>query len=413
MTHHRGFTLVESLIAVLIAALCALALMRMQTTLTRGGESARQRTEALRHAEEAMEAMRSAATAPAPDGTPSAWVAAQALEGQATVEGDTTAYAVTRQWRGDANQPLRVAEVAVSWADASPLSAPLATDPRQTATRPDPAPERLTLRTVVAAQSPRLTALLAQPPAPGGDTLRPARRSAALPRNALPLGGGLSAVPLAADFIAVAADATGALLEVCSAAAAPTTSEDVQALRRAGACRAQRGLVVSGHIGRTHADLPWPRAIDTSGVTRQQTTASAPIRCTLGDVPGAAGDTLGATGSRYYVCVIPLEAPHAWSGTLRLAGLPVAPDVVVCRVQYEAPAAAFAANDAASLSPNDRHVQPYVQVQRSLHSQHYVVARSADGTCPSAMTMSGVATGALHQDCRSNDPVMRPPQCPA
>lgn len=243
--------------------------------------------------------------------------------------------------------------------------------------------------------------------------LRPARRSASLPRDALPLGGGLSAVPLAADFIAVAADATGALLEVCSAATAPTRSEDVQALRRAGACRAQRGLVVSGHIGRTHADLPWPRAMDTSGVTRPQTTASAPIRCTLGEVPSAAGVTPSPTGSRYYVCVIPLEAPHAWSGTLRLAGLPVAPDVVVCRVQYEAPAAPLSAMDAASLTPNDRHVQPYVQVQHSLHSQHYMVARSVDGSCPSAMTMPGVATGVLHQDCRSNDPATRPPQCPA
>src|SRR5437899_474369 len=55
----RGFTLLEALIALLVMAFGMLALVGMQSMLSRNADAAKQRTEAMRLVQEKMECLRS------------------------------------------------------------------------------------------------------------------------------------------------------------------------------------------------------------------------------------------------------------------------------------------------------------------------------------------------------------------
>ena len=154
--------------------------------------------------------------------------------------------------------------------------------------------------------------------------------------------------------------------------------------------------------------------INYAGITRND-AASTAIRCNMSlAVSQATGATLD---SMYYLCVVPVVAPSAsvaanWSGTLRFGGVNTTGQHVVCRYQY-----IDADSDA-----NERNVQPYVSVQQTLDQQNYLLTTHNSGSsssmagstsaCPSDMTVSGISTGVLHQDCRSANGT-KATECPA
>jgi Tfp pilus assembly protein PilV len=401
----RGFTLIEALIGVLVATLAALGLQALQSTLTRFGDAARHVDEASRLAQAQLERMRAGATDIAP-----------AESAMTTTQGPFQLQALRAGRPADA---WTVAAVRVTWEDrAVPSSSGVAQDAASSSTPSTTlATTSLSLRTVLDRSAPELAGLAARP-LPVDRALRtPGQRSLHIPAFALPLGGGLSAVPLAPDFTAIVRDDNAQVVQSCNPGTASPSTEQLRQLRSAGACTATTAMLVTGHIGRSGDDVPWPTGIDASAVVRQTAPAAAPIRCTLREPQLSASLTLAAPGaaSRYHVCVIPLDAPRTWSGTLRLAGLPLGAGLVVCRHERAAPVAPLSSVMATgpTLTPHDRHVQPYLDVGRPLHQQNYLVAKSADGTCPAGMTVPGLATGVLHQDCRAADPALRATHCPA
>jgi hypothetical protein len=182
-------------------------------------------------------------------------------------------------------------------------------------------------------------------------------------------------------------------------------------------CTATSGFIVAGYVKRDSSvsAADWNAiksglGIDYTAVTRNA-AGNTGITCQFGNaVNRNNGDVI--PDYKYYMCVVPLVAPapppstngpYNWSGTIRVSG----PDAwratnnkyFVCRYQYEA---------TNSLSdPNQRNVQPYVEVNKSIDQQNYLIATTNNATststptCPSSMTVTKVSVGVLHQDCRS------------
>lgn len=139
MTHpiasrHRGFTLIESLLACVALSIGLLALLRVQPELRAHAEAARQRSEAVRLAQQEIEGLRGFAT-------PAGYAAIGAHAH--TVEPDglgSPRYAVERRVDAGSRPQMRAVDVIVAW-----------TDRRGEA-------QRVTLSTVIAAQEPALAA---------------------------------------------------------------------------------------------------------------------------------------------------------------------------------------------------------------------------------------------------------------
>lgn len=131
----RGFTLIEALIAFLVLSVGVLALLRLQPELRQHTEFARQRGEAVRLAQQELEALRGFATRAEFDA-----IAERAV----TIEPDglgSPRYALQRRVDAGAWPGAKAVEVTVSWPD------------RQGA------PQQVVLATLVAADEPALAAV--------------------------------------------------------------------------------------------------------------------------------------------------------------------------------------------------------------------------------------------------------------
>ena len=121
-----GSTLIEAMIALLIMGVGMLSLSGMQMDLTRSADSTRQRTEALRLAQEKMEEFRSY-TGIASTVTGTGAVKANTLNWNALVDGQDSfsgnaVYTRTWSFGGGSGSPSRRARaVLVSYASRSPM----------------------------------------------------------------------------------------------------------------------------------------------------------------------------------------------------------------------------------------------------------------------------------------------------
>ena len=139
MTHRtplgqRGVTLIESLLACVVLSVGLLALLRVQPELRAHAEAARQRSEAVRLAQQEIEALRSFASL---DGYSAIGAHAHTIEPDAL---GSPRYAVERRVDASTWPQLRVIDVSVAW-----------TDRRGEA-------QRASLSTAIAAQEPALAA---------------------------------------------------------------------------------------------------------------------------------------------------------------------------------------------------------------------------------------------------------------
>jgi hypothetical protein len=350
----RGTTLVEALIAFALAAIGILAMLRGQQALRLQADLTRERAEAVRLAQAAMEQMRSFDS-----------VAAYAALGDLPADEDVdfasnTTFSVHRSFVMHAGASRRLdSEVHVDWRD------------RQGGI------ETVSLASAIAQVDPALSGRLLQaPPSPG--PAAPLGRNAAIPRLASDLGDGRSAWrPPGAEGVAwVFDDATGRPVAVCAAAGtgAPT-GDDLSD------CEGLAARLVTGHVrfatgeqaGTAEALQPDSPAL---GLAMQLSlTEGDPTRSSCFD------DALASPGQTdvHYACLVAVDDRSGrWSGRLDVSpqgwALGSTADAFrICRYSAD--------YDRDGTVRNLDHPLDYRDVGDALADQNFLVVRG-DHACP-------------------------------
>jgi len=349
----RGIGLLDALIAFLVLSLGMLAIARVQGQMRLNAEVARQRSEAVRLAQEDMESMRAFGVLASETHT------LDASAGHAT----NTAYRVVRQIEpAAAALPAKTARITVGWAD------------RQGGA------QQIALASVIAGNAPAYSGALGLS-RPGTTAKGPFGRSARIPTAAKDLGDGHSAFkPVGNGRVAFVFDnGSGSLVGRCTAVAPITPTSGLTAAN-IGPCDTRSGKLLSGVVRFSSASPPdaaqaneAPPSLSIAMAMTGGTYAAAPA-CSTEPITSANGDRFVA----WYCAVYPL-ASGQWSGRASL--VPVgwtigtsAADKRVCR--YSADLDGSGAVDA-----NIEHPAAWVGVDASLPNQNFLVIKGSEH-CP-------------------------------
>jgi Tfp pilus assembly protein PilV len=263
----RGLTLIEGLAALLVLSLSLAAAVRLQAWLRLQGDIARERSEAMRHAQQDLELLRHLATPAELD----AWSSRRD-----STEWSTTRYTLERSVAEHAG--LKTSLARVSW------------------TARGEGDQRVQLQGSVARLSPMYSAALALPTQ---DHLLAAR--ARLPSGARPWPDGRQVLkPGRASTVAWILDgATGEVLSRCEAPA----GRDTGALREADLrqCETFRARLLWGYVRFSLGPLPDAWAPNDTPL---------PLSMHAGSTPCDTESSLGGA-DRYvaYTCAVPLDTP--------------------------------------------------------------------------------------------------------
>jgi Tfp pilus assembly protein PilV len=350
----RGVSLIESIIALLVVGFGLAAIAGFQLSLWRNADVARQRSEATRLAQEAIEAWRAFEQVESETGK----LAYNDLASGADtpVVASNTAYA--RSWAvtpGDGDLQ-RLVSVSVNWTDRAG----------------DTALNTVTLQSIVSRSDPADVGSLAVPTVGNGQLRRTRDRSVQVPFEAIKLGGanqGRSALPWrgSSGGYLVFDDVSGAVVAQCGAAVNDST--DI-----AASCSALDGYILQGYV---RGALPAGGLLPVFDRLQFLAAASTP-ECS---VEHAIDQNTGATiaGAERYRCLMrPSDhdanaaTPRVWSGRMSFAG--VDSGNVVCRY-----------TGAAATVVNAEHPDTYALVNSSLSQQNFFIGGSAGcaaGTVP-------------------------------
>lgn len=405
-----GFTLIEALIALVVMAFGMLALAGMQLTLSRSSDVAKQRTEAVRLAQREMDRLRSYTSIAVSASHPINWAGMAASSVTLATTGTNTQYTLATTFAGATSSPMRPVNITVSWNDR--------TGDLQT----------VALSSVIAQNDPIDIGKITNPLPLNQPLKRPKNRNINIPIPAVDLGGQKSTTLFGLNYAIVYSNVSGGVVEICTpsltaaeAASAAVVATTINSLLSGGSCTTVNGYILAGYVSRTGATVVFPgptlglaippatgasAPIDTSGLTRNQPAASGHAINCLYDVARDQNNPNELTnqipGYMYYLCVVPLSAPSLYGGTLKFKGIDTTLNYFLCRYQWTQ----------SDLDSNEKNIQPYANVNKSIDEQNYLLVRDNSGVCPAAMTMSGVSIGVLHQDCRSTN-AARATACPA
>jgi len=325
----RGITLVEALVGFLVLSMGVLGAARLQSWLRLNGDIARQRTEAVRLAQQDMEQLRAFANATAFDN----------IATRQATSSDTPTFTLTRTVTSTSDAALKHSQVSVSWLDRSGST------------------QAIQLQSNLSSTAPIYSAALAV--AQQDQVMAPRRH---LPAGAKVLSAGRSVVkPSGHSTIAwIVNNATGLVSSQCSVraslAARDITNADLTD------CTAVSGSLLSGHIRFSLAtapdavlanDKPMPLAVN---LLLEPSPATAPhcetdpAATSIGQLRIAPeGWALGNTATTFKVCRY--SADHDGNG----------------RIDH-----------------NNEHPERYTQVLGYLGQQNYLVVRG-QASCPSAV----------------------------
>ena len=376
----RGFSLLESLIALIVTAFGLLAIAGVGVKLSHSEDVARQRGEAARLAQEKIEDLRSFTQITAASGVKSWNGLASAndsitdgtvLNGQAYRTNTT----FERTWTllDSVDDAWRRVRVTVAWADSVNGSSD-----KQT----------LSFDTIISKTNPADVGSLAFP-LPGNTSLkRPKNRSLNIPVPAVDLGNGQSVIPVK-EYSVVFSNETGYVVQLCPGM--------VTKLADLVGCSDASAYVLAGYISKdgfskTEDVFPDKLAINTSsltGIVQEKTI------CSVSKAQDQNNTSSFLAEYMYYICVLTVPTKGAaWSGTVRLAAPALNSgtiDYTVCRFEFST---ATSGSDATS---NMLNKQPYANVGDSLDNQNYVLSKNSN--CP---TIDGLKT-TEHQVCRGNN----------
>jgi Tfp pilus assembly protein PilV len=390
----RGATLLEALIAFLVLALGMLAVTRVQANLRLHADIARQRSEAVRLAQEDIEAMRAFATLAASAGARSFEAIASASRTVDASSGyaSNTRYLVQRRIDAAGTLQAKTAAVTVSWADRSGAA------------------QQVALHSVIAGIDPAFSAALGL--ARSGVSVKgPFGRSITIPRGAKDLGNGSSAFkPVSGGSIAlVFNNSSGLVTGRCTGIAAATTTRDLRTSDLAS-CDANVGYLLSGTVRFSSASPPdaaqgsdvppaftiaialsgsgYPSAPDCSVEAMKTVRYTAAGGLHIEAVPiGATAASMGLpgwaeTGERHaaYHCVVYPLASGQWSGRTTIVPTgwtlgSTAADQRVCRYTTDL-------DSSGAIDANIEHPASYAGVDGTLANQNFLVVKGSEN-CPS------------------------------
>lgn len=224
----RGITLVEALVALVIMSLGLMALARVQVGLRLEADLSRQRAEAVRLAQQDLEAQRAFATLEGFDAIADA--AGQSVQG---LDG-ATAYTLDRTVVAQAATGAKALTVTVRWTDRRGQS------------------QSVTLQTLLSRTDPATAGQLSVTPA--ASRLRnPFSRNVQIPTTAVDLGGGRSGLRPPglsaedADVFFVFDNLDASVIEKCRGTLSAAGYEAAQA-GTSGSCATLRGLLLTGFV---------------------------------------------------------------------------------------------------------------------------------------------------------------------
>ena len=383
----HGSTLIEALIAFVVLSLGLLAIARVQPQMRQNADVARQRSEAVRLAQEDLESLRAFGVLAA---TPGARSFEAIADDTRTVESTGGSYLVTRRVDAATTPHAKNVSVTVAWTERSGGA------------------QQVGLVTVIAGTAPAYSGALglARNSAAKGALARSPR----IPLGAKDLGDGRSAFkPVGDGTLAFVFDnRSGALTGRCAGVDAATATRDLMAASLV-ACDANVGRVLSGIVRFSTTSPPdaaqanelpaaFTLALSLSGGTYSippscgvetlktvSYTANGSLRVEAVPV-GALAASLGLpswteTGERFaaYHCAVYPSANGRWSGrtTLVPSGWTIgagASDRRVCR--YSSDLDASGAVDA-----NLEHPASHANADASLANQNFLVIKGSEA-CP-------------------------------
>ena len=351
----RGVGLIEALLAFLVLSLGMLAMTRVQSDLRAHAELARQRTEAVRIAQQDIETLRAYSVLTASAGTRSY---EQIAPASVTVDSIApTRYELARQVAAAADGQAASVAVTVQWNDRRGE------------------PQRTTLSSVIGRSAPSLAAALLSAPH-GAPMVGAFDRSPRIPLTAKDLGDGRSAFkPANAGSVAIVQDNySGRVVARCSGLASALATSALTLADLAN-CDTMAGLLLSGTVRFAQGTLlPFEIALALS----DGTYARGPLCTTM---PIDAGDRRAV-----YHCVIYPSVSDAsagqWSGSTTLVPIGwrigVTPqDQRVCRYSSDL-------DGSGAIDRNVEHPAAYSNVDSALAQQNFLVAAGPD-SCPSEL----------------------------
>lgn len=360
----RGVSLVEALVAFAVLAFGMLGVAGMQATLRFNADIAKQRSEAVRIAQETLEDWRAFSVLNVTAGHTATYSAIADLP-QTDITGYTTNTTYRRTGTVKTSAPMghKALVVDVEWADRNG------------------AVQSVRLASLVAGVAPELAATLVSPTG-GLPTRNPYARHRGIPPQARDFGNGTSGyLPPQSDGTGVAwlfSNSTG-LFRSCSTAIrnnALLTAADLS-------CdNSQYFMLLSGYIRyATRSTQPDATAVDDQHAAGPDfPTPTVQVRYTL-PTTGTRScyvSSLGSGSYREYQCGVPItQATPTWSGSVQFGGLSIASGTSdddedhyrICRYYQTA---------------------PYANVKDALTNQNYVIIRAGrehtSFTCPAGVT---------------------------
>ena len=394
LRRQRGTTLLEALVALLVLALGMFSVARVQTQLRLNADMARQRSEAVRLAQEDLERLRAYSVLAATAGARAYAdiVTSTTVIDAAAANAGSTRYQVARNVTPSDAPLAKNASVAVSWEDRAGGE------------------HQVVLNSVISGSNPAYSGALSVGPA-GSAMSTVLGRSVRIPLAARNLGNGSSAFkPVSGGTVAlVMNNTTGLVTGRCTGVNGAVATPDLSTANL-GSCDALTGQLLSGVVRFSTVGPPIanqanevPAAVAIA-LTLSGGSYPAPPYCASEamktvSIGGASGVRLEAvpiaataasmglggwteTGDRHvaYHCVVyPLGGSGLWSGrtTLAPAGwtLGTGPDDRrVCRFTADL-------DGSGAIDANAEHPASYVDVNGPLAHQNFLVINGSE-SCP-------------------------------
>jgi len=368
----NGFSVIEALIGFIIFATGFITLASIQTNLIYHSDIAKQKTEAIRLAQNEIENFRNFSQI---TGTANSWsslsptsspiIINSYFTNNQTIATNTT-FSIQSYIESDINKTFRSVSAIVNWPDRKGT------------------PQSITLASIISKSSPIDSAYLNFPLPQNTFLKRPKSRNINIPIQATDLGSGNSAFQLSSNYAIIFNDASGYIIKKCN-----TLITSIEQTNDPTKCSNYNAYLLAGYVTYDTETILGGMGINTASLVNWDSSGGKLISCVFQPAKNQNTGTV-IPRTQYYICVIPTSNDQGWSGTVRIGGLPIGPNKYfkVCRFQYLTETGS---------NNNQRNVQPYSNVKESIDNQNYYISTNTMPTCP---IISGLQT-VVHQDCRN------------